>query len=212
MASTTFTGPVTSLNGFVGAITGTVTGKVAYGTNASPVAVTASGNVNTGYVTSSATTGDTRLTYNKLTFTSTGSGETLRAFSVVTGANAATAGTINGIHTSCEINGSGTISGAANAIRATLGGTATAPGGTLGVLQLDTNFGAGVSVSAPSAFIRVTDSGATTGAIANLLSIDSGPAGGFVSTGAATAGGTIKKIKILIGGVAYYFIAATSWS
>ena len=111
MASTTFSGPVTSLNGFIS------------GTSTSPVVVTTAENINEAYATTSATTGDTRLVYNKLSFTSTGSGETLRAFSVVTGTGAATAGTINGAHISLEVDGaSASISGAANAIRATLGG------------------------------------------------------------------------------------------
>jgi hypothetical protein len=202
MASTTFSGPVTSTNGFI------------TGTSASPLAVTtANQNVSSAFVTTSATTGDTRLMYDKLTFTSTGSGETARFFSVVTGTGAATGGTINGAHISCEINGStASISGAANALRATLGGTDITPGGTLGVLQLDTNFAAGVSTPATSSFIRVTDSGAGTGKINNLLTIDAGPAATIVAAGAATPSGTIKKISIQIGGVAYYILAATVWS
>ena len=201
MASTTFSGPVTSTNGFI------------TGTAASPLAITtADQNVNSAFVTTSATTGDTRLSYNKLTFTSTGSGETLRAFSVVTGALAATGGTINGAHISMEVNGSGTISGAGNALRATLGGTQTAQTGTLGVLQLDTNYTGSVTTPATSAFIRVTDSGSATGKINNLLTIDAGPAATIVAAGAATPSGTIKKISIQIGGVAYYILAATVWS
>ena len=200
MASTTFSGPVTSTNGFI------------TGTSASPLAVTTAQNINSAYVTTSATTGDTRLTYDKLTFTSTGSGETARFFSVVTGALAATGGTINGAHISMEVNGSGTISGAGNALRATLGGTQTAQTGTLGVLQLDTNYTGSVTTPATSAFIRVTDSGSATGKINNLLTIDAGPAATIVAAGAATPGGTIKKISIQIGGVAYYILAATVWS
>ena len=45
--------------------------------------------------TSSAATGDTRLTYDKLTFSSTGSGETYRGYAAITGTGAAAAGTIN---------------------------------------------------------------------------------------------------------------------
>ena len=86
MATTTFTGPVVSKNGF------------SSGTAASPISVSTAGNISSSYATTSATTGDTRLVYDRLTFTSTGSGETLRAFSVVTGAGAATGGTINGAH------------------------------------------------------------------------------------------------------------------
>ena len=109
MAQTTFSGPVASQNGFIG------------GTSSEPITVTTAGNISSSYGTTSATTGDTRLSYQRLSFTSTGSGETLRAFSVVTGAGAATGGTINGAPISTSINTTGTISGAANALRATLG-------------------------------------------------------------------------------------------
>ena len=161
MATTTFSGPVVSNNGFD------------TGTSASPLAVTTAENINAAFATTSATTGDTRLSYNKLTFTSTGSGETLRAFSVVTGASAATAGTINGAHISCEIDGaSASISGAANAIRATLGGSDATPGGTLAVIQLDTNYSVNATLPATASFIRVTDSGANTGEIPLFINID----------------------------------------
>jgi hypothetical protein len=197
MATTTFSGPVVSNNGFD------------TGTLASPLAVTTAQNVNAAFATTSATTGDTRLSYNKLTFTSTGSGETLRAFSVVTGTGAATAGTINGAHISTEIDGTGTISGAANAIRATLGGTATTPGGTLSVLQLDTNFASGTSVSAASAFIRVTDSGAGTGKLTRLMNIGSGTGVFTAATSSSTLAG---GIKIRIGSTDYFLVVASAVS
>ena len=197
MATTTFSGPVVSQNGF------------STGTSSSPLTVTTATNVDSAYVTTSATTGDTRLTYEKLTFTSTGSGETLRAFSVVTGAGAAAAGTINGAHISTEIDGTGTISGAANAIRATLGGTATTPGGTLSVLQLDTNFASGTSVSAASAFIRVTDSGAGTGKLTRLMNIGSGTGVFTAATSSSTLAG---GIKIRIGSTDYFLVVASAVS
>ena len=196
MATSTFSGPVQSLNGFIS------------GTSSDPVSVTTSGNISSSYATTSATTGDTRLSYQRLTFTSTGSGETLRAFSVVTGAGAATGGTINGAHISTSINTTGTISGAANALRATLGGSATTPGGTLAVLQLDTDYSSNVTLGAASSFIRVTDSGSQTGEVQNLLNIESGPAATIVATG--TVGGTAKGIKILVGGVPHYITVGTS--
>ena len=199
MAQTTFSGPVASQNGFIG------------GTSSDPIAVTTAGNVSSSYATTSATTGDTRLSYNKLTFTSTGSGETLRAFSVVTGAGAATAGTINGAHISTEINTTGTISGAANALRATLGGSATTPGGTLAVMQLDTNYSVNVTLGATSSFLRVTDSGSQTGEVQNLLNIETGPAATIAP--AATAVSTVSKaIKVMVGGTAYYIPAYASYS
>ena len=199
MATTTFSGPVVSQNGF------------STGTSASPLSVTTAGNVDSAYVTTSATTGDTRLIYDKLTFTSTGSGETARFFSVVTGAGAATAGTINGAHISTDINTTGTISGAANAIRATLGGSATTPGGTLAVLQLDTNYNSNVSLAATSAFIRVTDSGSQTGEVQNFANIETGPAATIAPT-ASSVTTVSKAIKVMIGGTAYYVPAYATYA
>lgn len=199
MSQTTFSGPVKSNNGFIS------------GTSASPIAVTTAQNITSSYGTTSATSGDTRLVYDKLTFTSTGSGETLRAFSVVTGVGAATAGTINGAHISTSINGSGTISGAANAIRATLGGTSTTPGGTLAVLQLDTDYSTNVTLGAASSFIRVTDSGSQTGEVQNLINIATGPAATVAPT--ATSVTTVSKaIKVMIGGTAYYVPAYATYA
>jgi hypothetical protein len=197
MATTTFSGPVVSQNGFI------------TGTASSPIAVTTATNIDAAYATTSATTGDTRLSYNKLTFTSTGSGETLRAFSVVTGANAATAGTINGAHISCEIDGaSASISGAANAIRATLGGSDATPGGTLSVIQLDTNYSVNASLPATSSFIRVTDSGANTGEVQNLFNIAAGPAATLLKT--SSVGAAAAALKIIANGTTYYIMLATS--
>ena len=195
MSSTTFSGPVTSTNGFVGA----TNGAVAYGTSATPIAVTAASNVNTGYVTTSATTGDTRLTYNKLTFTSTGSGETLRAFSVVTGVGAAAGGTINGAHISMSVNGSGTISGAGNALRATLGGSSTNPGGTLSAIQADSDFASGGTWTNAS-FIRCTNSG--TGTIDNLFNLPTA----MIAAGVLAASTHVVKI-VAANGTPYYLMA-----
>jgi len=197
MAYTHFSGPVASANGFES------------GTSTDPVVETTAGNVSQSYVTTSAATGDTRLSYNKLTFTSTGSGETIRAFSVVTGAAAATAGTINGIHASTEIQTGGTISGAANAIRATIGASVSAPGGTLAALQLDTNFASGTTVGADSAFIRVTDSGAGTGKLTRLMNIGTGTGVFTAATSSSTLAG---GIKVRIAGADYFLLVASAVS
>jgi len=200
MATTTFSGPVVSLNGFD------------TGTLASPLVVTTAQNVNAAFATTSATTGDTRLSYNKLTFTSTGSGETLRAFSVVTGTAAATAGTINGAHISLEVDGaSATISGAANAIRATLGGSDATPGGTLAVIQLDTNYSVNASLPATASFIRVTDSGANGGEIPLLMNIETSPATTCAPT-ASSVTTVSKAIKVMIAGTVYYVPAYATFS
>ena len=195
MAQTTFSGPVISQNGF------------GSGTSASPISVTTAGNVSSSYATTSATTGDTRLVYDKLTFTSTGSGETFRAYSVVTGANAATAGTINGAHISTKVDTGGTISGAANAIRATIGASVASPGGTLAALQLDTDFASGTTVSAASAFIRVSDSGAGAGKLTRLMNIESGTGLFTAATSSSTLAG---GIKVRIAGSDYFLVVASA--
>ena len=100
------------------------------------------------------------------------------------------------------------ISGAANAVRATLGGTSTSPGGTVAVLQLDTNFASGVSLPATSSFMRVTDSGAGAGKVANLFNIASGT--GLLTTG--TTGAVAGGIKIRVGSTTYYLLVSTSIS
>jgi hypothetical protein len=200
MARTTFSGPVASDNGFIG------------GTASSPITVTTAENISSFYGSTSATTGDTRLSYNRLAFTSTGSGETLRAFSVVTGAGAAAAGTINGAHISTSINTTGTISGAANALRATLGGSATTPGGTLAVLQLDTDYGVNVTLGSTSSFIRVSDSGSQTGEVQNLMNIETGPAATVAPSASAVAASPSKVLKVMVAGTAYYVPAYATFT
>ena len=192
MAQTTFSGPVASQNGFIG------------GTSTDPIVVTTAGNINSSYATTSATTGDTRLSYNKLTFTAAGSGETLRAFSVVNTGTAAVGGTVNGAHISMEVDTGGAISGAGNALRATLGGTATSPGGTLAVIQADTNFASGVTLPATASFIRVTDSGAGTGKITNLFNLPS------ALVPAKTAAAVTHTIKIMVGSTPYYLMVSNA--
>ncbi len=181
---------------------GTLTDSaIAYGTSASPITTTAAASQNTFYGTTSATTGDVRMIYARQVWSSTGSGETLRAFSQVTGANGATGGTINGAHISLSINGSGTISGAGNALRATLGGTSTAPGGTIAAIQCDSDFASGGSWTGAS-FIRFTNSG--TGTVTNLLEV---PTAMVVSQVSADSTHTIR-IKAANG--TPYYIMCTS--
>ena len=197
MASTTFSGPVTSLNGFIG------------GTSSDPVAVTTAGNMSSFYGTTSATSGDTRLMYEKLTFTSTGSGETLRAFSVVTGANAATGGTINGAHISLSINAPGTISGEGNALRATLGmGALANPGGTLSALNVDSDLASDCTVPATAAFISVTNSGSKI--IANLMSVPAPNVAGAFRAKVGTPTCTHTMPVLSANGTTYYVMVATT--
>ena len=195
MARTTFSGPVASDNGFIG------------GTSTDPIVASTASNISSFYGTASNTTGDVRLNYSRLTFTSTGSGETFRALTRVTGANAATGGTINGAHISTAINTGGSISGAANAIRATIGAAVASPGGTLAALQLDTDFASGTTVSADSAFIRVTDSGAGAGKLTRLMNIGSGTGVFTAATSSSTLAG---GIKVRIGSSDYFLVVASA--
>jgi hypothetical protein len=193
MARTSFTGPVASANGFIG------------GSATSPTSVTTPTDISSSYGTTSATTGDTRLSYNRLIFTSTGSGETFRALTRVTGANAATGGTINGAHISTSINTGGTISGAANALRATIGGSSTNPGGTLAALQLDSDFASGGTWTNTS-FLRVTNSG--TGEVGNFAVM---PAVSATGVFRAKVGSPVvtHTIPVTSGGTTYYIMVST---
>lgn len=191
MAQTRFSGPVASDNGFIS------------GSATSPIAVTTSGNVSSSYVTSSATTGDTRLNYSRLDITSTGSGETLRAFTRVTGANAATGGTVNGAHISLSVNTGGSISGAGNALRVTLGAAASVTvGGTVAALQVDSDIGSGATLPANASFIRVTNSG--SGTISNLFNLPDA----MVQAIGATSTTPTQKIRFVDSAGTAYFLYA----
>lgn len=194
MARTTFSGPVASDNGFIS------------GTATSEIAVTTASNVSSSYVTASNTTGDVRLNYSRLTFTSTGSGETARFLTRVTGANAATGGTVNGAHISLSINGSGTISGAGNALRVTLGGSSTAPGGTISAIQLDSDFASGGSWSGAT-YLRCTNSG--TGTIGALLRVPAPAAAGVFRAAVGSPSVTHTIPVISDNGTTYYIMCST---
>jgi len=191
MAITTFSGPVSSQNGFIG---GTIT---------EPITVTTAQSISSFYGTASNTTGDTRLSYNRLTFTSTGSGETIRALTRVTGANAATGGTVNGAHISLSVNTGGSISGAGNGLRVTLGAAASVTvGGTVAALQVDSDIGAGATLPGNASFIRVTNSG--SGTITNLFNLPDAmvaPIGGTATT-------ATQKIRFVDSAGTAYFLYA----
>ena len=191
MARTTFSGPVNSQNGFES------------GTSASPITVTTASNVSSSYVTASNTTGDVRLNYSRLTFTSTGSGETGRWLTRVTGANAATGGTVNGGHISLSVNTGGSVSGAGNGLRVTLGAAASVTvGGTVAALQVDSDIGAGATLPGNASFIRVTNSG--SGTIGNLMNL---PAAMLV---AHVAADSTHSIKVVSSSGTNYYIMCTN--
>lgn len=197
MGLTTFSGPVSSQNGFIG------------GTSTDPIAVTTASNVSSSFATTSAASGDTRLNYSRLTFTSTGSGETLRAFSVVTGAGAAAGGTINGAHISMSVTGSGTISGAGNALRATLGiGASANPGGTIAAIQVDSDFNNTGTVPASAAAIRITNS--NTKIFPNLFRVPAPAAGGVLRAVVGSPTQTHTMPVYGDNGTVYYIMVSTT--
>ena len=191
MAQTTFSGPVASQNGFIG------------GALATPVAVTTAQNINSFFGTTSATSGDTRLIYSKLTFTAAGAGETLRAFSVVTAAQGA-GQTTNGAHISMSVDTGGSILGAGNALRATLGLAAgVSSGGTVAAIQADSDVGAGATLPSNASFIRCTNSGAGTG-ISNLFNLPDA----MVQAIGATSTTATQKIRFVDSAGTAYFLYA----
>ena len=191
MASTTFSGPVTSNNGFI------------TGTAASPVSVTTAQNINSSIATTSAASGDTRLVYEKLTFTGAGAGETLRAFSVVSAAQGA-GQTTNGAHISMSVNAGGSISGAGNALRATLGLAASvAPGGTIAAIQADSDVGTAATLPATASWIRFTNSGAGTG-LSNLFNLP------VAMVPAQSSAAVSHTIKIVVGSTPYYLMVSNA--
>ena len=182
--------------------------SVQVGSSSVPISLTASGVLNGSYATTSASDGgDTRLYYSRLTWTGTASGEVYRGYAAITGTGGATAGTINGAHFSAGVDG-GTVSGAANAVRATIGGTTAAPGGTLAAVQLDSNFATGVTLPGSAAFARVTNSGVVK--VSNLLNMPAPTSGGVLAAkvGSPTQTHSIKFVDDA--GTTYYIMCTTT--
>lgn len=171
------------------------------GTSAVPIANTASGNLNQVYSRTTHTSGDFRGLYSRVDFAGAGAGETLRAFSRVVAAQGA-GQTTNGAHISLSVNSGGSISGAGNALRATLGvATGVTPGGTLAAIQVDSDFPNTVTLPGSAAFLRFTNSG--TGSITNLMNV---PAA-MVATDVASA--VSHTIRIVASdGTPYYLMVS----
>ena len=171
------------------------------GTATVPIANTASGNLNQVYSRTTHTSGDFRGLYSRVDFAGAGAGETLRAFSRVVAAQGA-GQTTNGAHISLSVNSGGSISGAGNALRATLGvATGVTPGGTLAAIQVDSDFPNTVTLPGSAAFLRFTNSG--TGSITNLMNV---PAA-MVATDVASA--VSHTIRIVASdGTPYYLMVS----
>lgn len=171
------------------------------GTSSAPIDVISSGNLTQTYAKTTHKSGDMRGFYARVNFAGAGAGETLRAFSQVTAAQGA-GQTTNGAHISLSVNSGGSISGAANALRATLGVAAgVTPGGTLAAIQVDSDFPSSVTLPGSAAFMRFTNS--NTGTIGNLMNV---PAALVTVKGSAVLS---HKIKIVdSAGTAYYLMVS----
>jgi hypothetical protein len=165
------------------------------------------------YADTAAVSGDSRLIYGQLKFSGAGgSGEALRVKGTVNNVSVATGGTVNGAHISLELTGaSGAISGAGHALRATLDlGALNNPGGTIDVMQLDTNIAADATIPATAAFLSLANVG--TGKLRYFLRTSNMDTTAFFtaagtganSAGVATGGVAAKAFKVNVDGVDYW--------
>jgi hypothetical protein len=128
---------------------------------------------------------------------------------------AAAGATVNAIHATGRVGAAMTVSGALNAIRATLevAGTTPTPGGTLSSLQLDSNIVTGWTAGANDAFIRVTNSGA--GKLTKLLSFEAVGAHDATTavcmeSAAYAASDLVRAVKCVAGGETFYLVGTTT--
>ena len=177
-------------------------------TSASPKITTVAGNIIT-LQTQAKVTGDSRAIYARQFFSLAGSsGEAIRAYGTVDTAGTASGGTVNGSHITLSVTGAGTIVGAGNALRATLDlGAATTSGGTLAVIQADSNIATDANIPARTAFVRCTDSG--VGKLSYLLNMPTVASAGILA--AHTTDGITHSIRCIdAAGTVFYIMCTTT--
>lgn len=181
--------------------TGTSTTRYAMGTTA--------GDAVKVFVEGTHTTGDSRAINVRNYFSGVGgSGEAVKAYGIVNNVTAATGGTVNGAHISLDVSGAnGKISGAGNALRATLGLRDTSvSGGTVSAIQIDSNFATGATVPATASAIRVTNT--DVGLWANLLNIPNVASGGMLAAHITQT--MTHSIRIISADGTKYYIMCTN--
>ncbi len=171
---------------------------------------------------SSATSGDARGIYNRLSLTGTGGGgESLRSYTEIVGVVAATA---HGAHISLGMGESttgGAVTGLGVAVRATLGlpSVALASGGTYAAMQAEIySFGASADPAAVTelSFLKLTAGGDGTGAgkvddKAYLMVIDGVAEGSGNMVVASTTGANYASAaRCKINGVAKWLMFASA--
>lgn len=161
---------------------------------------------------STATSGDCRLAYLRQDFAAAGSGETLRAYSTVSG-SVGVGGTVNGAHITLGLTGAASaLNGQGFGLRVNFDAAAAvvAIGGSQSaVAMLETNIATGPTMPADLAFLRCNNLGAQK--LDNLLSLTNPSTTMFADAGtgagsAGAAGGSVcaKVLKIIVDGTAYY--------
>lgn len=188
-------------------------GMWGYGTDSVPISTaTADKKFISLYTRSTAASGDVRGIYAKTFFGGATGGEAARFYAAATAAGVAAGGTMNGIHVTADIHSGASISGQANAIRATIGteDAASTPGGTLAAITAETNFYAGSTLPATAFYQRFVTLAGTVQP-ANVFSFEGLGATAFASAGtgansAALAGGGVaaKVLKVKVDGTDYW--------
>jgi hypothetical protein len=158
---------------------------------------------------SEATSGDSRGEYVRMKFTGAGAGEVARFFATASAANVATGGTVNGVHATMSIDAACSVSGAGNAMRATLGAAAESRtlSGALSALQLDSDIGTGNTLPTIHAFMRFTNTGAV--ALSHLAQIPAAANGTMFAAHITQA--MTHSIRIIDAtGTPYYIMCASA--
>lgn len=156
-----------------------------------------------------ATSGDSRGEYIRMKFAGAGAGEVSRIFANVSALNVATGGTVNGSHISLSIDTSSSVSGAGNALRATLGAASASRtlSGALAAIQADSDIGASNTLPTIHAFIRFTNSGSV--ALSNLFQVPA-PSNGTMFAAHITQTMTHSLKIIDAAGTAYYIMCTNA--
>jgi hypothetical protein len=182
------------------------------GTSASPESYEG-GSADKAYLITSNVATDNRAIYRKLTMSGAAvSGEAGRFYTLVTGAGAVG---VHGLHSSVQFSGSGTCTGEAAAVRATLHVPAAVLGGTNGALYAELYADGTTSNMSNGQFARFVLAGDTTGAAllednVALFSIE----GGSIASGnmcvAKSSAAVSHVIRIRLFGTAYYLMVSNA--
>ena len=186
-------------------------GNLKLGTSAVPFTTsTADTKFISAYSTSTATSGDSRGMYLKHTLggtiASTGYGDGVRAYTIVTGTGYSYA---SGVHATMQINAGATVTGSGSGLRATLGAAAATRTlvGALSALHVTSDVATGNTMPSVHGFMRFTDDGAVK--MSNLAVIPNASNGTIFA--AHTTQTITHSIKIISeNGTAYYVMCTNA--